>query len=174
MNIRSAHLKRVDDNLVDEFDERRVIVTGFEFAFDSTGRSDVALSQFNDRLIDGPLGGSSSGSGGAVITVQGGLDVLLRRHAQFNFGIEQVRQCVGRIQIRRVRCRHGDFAVSFENGNDAVFFGQMPGYDRNNVIRDFHSGKLDDFRAELRRPGLDNVGRFDCLVGQQQINDAHV
>ena len=109
----------------------------------------------------------------AVIFVQRRLDVRLRRHAQFDFRVEQMMQRINRVQVGRVGDGDGDFAFGFENGDDAIFFGDVARDDGDDVVVHLEVAEMDDFRAELRGLGLRHVRRADGLVGQQQFDHAH-
>ncbi len=84
-----------------------------------------------------------------------------------------MRERVDGVQIGRVGDGHGDLAITFENGNDAVFFGDMARDDGNDVVGNAQTAELNDFRAELRGLGLGDVRGADELVGQQQVHHAH-
>ncbi len=75
-------------------------------------------------------------------------------HAQFDFRVEQMRQRVNGVQVGRVGNGDGDLALGFEDGNDAVFFGDVARNDGDDVVGNLHSGQLHHFRAELRGLGL--------------------
>ena len=84
-----------------------------------------------------------------------------------------MRQRVNRIQVGRVGNGHGHLALGLEDGNDAVFFGDVARNDGDDVVGNLDAGQLNHFRAELRRLGLGHVRRANELVGQHQIHHAH-
>ena len=84
-----------------------------------------------------------------------------------------MRERVNGVQVRRVGDGHGDLAVAFENGDDAVFFGDVARDDGNDVVGNLQAAELNDFRAELGGLGLGDIRRADELVGQQQVHHAH-
>ena len=46
-------------------------------------------------------------------------------------------QRINRVQVGRVGDGDGDFAVGFENGDDAVFFGDVAGNDGDDFVVEF-------------------------------------
>ena len=109
----------------------------------------------------------------AVILVQRRLDVRLRGHAQFDFRVEQMGERINRVQVGRVGDGHGHLAFVSENGDDAVFSGDVARDDGDDVVLDLEAGQMHHFRAELRGLGLGHVAGPDDLVGHQQIHHAH-
>jgi len=74
---------------------------------------------------------------------------------------------INRVQVGRVGDGHGHLAFVFENGDDAVFFGDVARDDGDDIVLDLHVRKVDDFRAELRGLGLRHVTGADDLVRDQ-------
>ena len=95
---------------------------------------------------------------------------------EFNVGAlqQEVMQAVNRIEIGRVADGDGDGVVDLGNGDGAVFFGDVPADERDDVIRQAQFGEVDDFGAEVGGLGLGDVGGADDLVRQQvRSSDPH-
>jgi len=169
VDVRCAQLEGVYDDLIYQPNERRVRVHRPAVVSQSgdDGRVNFALREIQNGLVNGRVAAA------AVIAAKRGLDVRLRRHAQFDFRVEQMRQRVNGVQVGRVGNGNGDLALGFEDGNDAVFFGDVARNDGNDVVGNLYSSQLNNFRAELRGLGLGHVRRANELVGQHQIHHAH-
>jgi hypothetical protein len=170
VDVRCAQLEGVHDDLVHQPDERRI---GVHRRAVVVRLADLHLAQrqFLDHVLERAVGQRLFFR--AIILVQRRLDVRLRRHAQFNLRAQQVRQRINRVQVGRVGDGHRHLVVGFEQGQDAVFLGDVAGDDGDDVILDFHRAEIDDFRAELRGLGLCHIRRADGLVRDQVIYHAH-
>ena len=163
VNVRRAQLKCVYDNLIHQADERGIRL---DFAhFINLRDVDIFFCQllhdiFEDAFVHGFFFA-------AVILRERRLDVRLRRDAQFDFRIQQMRQRINRVEIRRVGNGHGHFAFIFENGNDAIFFGDVARDDGDDVVINLHVREVNNFRAELRGLRLRHVAGANDFVGDQ-------
>jgi hypothetical protein len=171
MNVRRAQFEGVHDDLVHQPDERRVRIDRAAVVI-NLDRFDFALRQFLDHVLEAAVLHSLF-LRAAVILVQRGFNVLLRRHFRVNFRAQQMRQRINRVDVRRIGDGDDDLVFGFENRNDAVFFCDVARDDGDDFVLDSHSAKLDDFRAELRRLGLRHVRRADDFVGDKKIHHAH-
>ena len=169
VNIRRAHLERIDDDLVHQLDQRRIRLHGPALVFD---RLNMLPRQRRDDIPE-PFVLLQALLFRAIILAQRRLDVRLGRHLMDDFHPQQMIQTVDRIQVGRVREGDGQGVAMLENGNHAIFFRDVTRNRGNDIIRDIDFGKIDHLRAEMRGFGLGDIRRADDFVGEHQIDDAN-
>ena len=108
----------------------------------------------------------------AVILVQRGVDVFIRRHPQFNLGIDHPLQRVNGVQVRGIGQRHGDGMVVFGNRHGPVALGHVPRDGGDHVVGQAHVRQIDEFVAEVGGLGLGDIRGRDDFAGKQQVNDS--
>ena len=170
VNVRRAQLERVHDDLVHQPDERRVHLRHPALRLHHL---DVAQGQFFNDLLERRVLRHGLLLVAAVIFSQRRLDVRLRRHAQFDVRVQQVMQRVQRVQVGGIGDGHRHFRIGFENGNDAIFFGDVARNHRDDIVFNLERRKVHDFRTKLRGLGLRHVAGTDGLVRHEIIHHAH-
>ena len=158
VNVRSPHLERLDDDRIDQLDQRRV---GFHHR--AVGRRggldfDVLARQVLDGLLEARIGRHAAAPL-RVILAQRRLDVGFGGDAQLDLRVQQMRQAVNGVQVRRVRQRDGDTVVVLEDRHDAVLPGDVPRDRGDDVVGDLHLAEVDHFGAEMGGLGLGDIRR---------------
>src|SRR5581483_2299039 len=171
VNVRSAQLERVEDQLIHQFDHGRVSVHFPAVISAEDGNGHFGFRQLLDRIphaIVLRLGNLFA----AVILIEGVLDVFLAGDLQFDVRVEEVVQAVDRVEIGRIADGHSDGAADLGNGNGAVFLGDVAADDVDDVIAELEFAEIDDFSAEVRGFGLGNVSLADVFVGDEEVDDS--
>ena len=108
----------------------------------------------------------------AVILVQGGVDVLIRGHAQFDVGVDRPLQGVDHVQVGRIGQGDDDGVVVLGHGHGAVTFGHVPGHGGNNVVGQAQFGQVDEFVAEMGRLGLGDIDGLDDFFVEEKMDQS--
>ena len=162
VNVRRAGLESLDDQAVDQLDNRgvgfhhRLIVRLHRLL--RQPHLHFALGDVLDHLRDGVLRR-------AVILVERVVNVLIRRHPQFNVGIEQPLQGIHHVQVRRVRQGDDDGVLVLGDWDGPIALGDVTRNGGNDIVGQAHFAQVDELATEVGRLGLGEIHRADDFLG---------
>ena len=169
VNVRGPRLEGFDNQGIDKLDDGGVridsgpvvghilLAGGADFNF--------TFGDVLDHLANGIVGR-------AVIFVQGGVDVLIHRHAQLDLGVDHALQGIDDIEIGRVGQGDDDRVIVLGDRHGPVTLGHMPGHGGYHVISQADVAQVDEFVAEMGGFGLGDINGADDFAVKKEVNHA--
>ena len=170
MNIRGAHFEGLDDERIDQLDERRIRFDHRAVARRRRFHLDMLAREVLDYLFVPGIGRDSPAL--PIILRQRPLDVRFRRDLEVDVHVQQVCETVDGVQVRGVGQGNCQAVLVLEDGHDPIFSGDVARDGGNDVIVNLQVREVNDFGAEMGGLGLRHVCRADQFVRQHEIDQS--
>ena len=147
VNVRGARLEGLDDDGIDQLDDRRVRIDNRAVIrcrnVGQGGNLDLALRDVLDHLVHGIFPGAP------IIPAERLLDVVRAGHARLDFHVQQVTKTVECVQVGGVTHRHRHGVIVTVNRDHIVLLGDVARDGGDDFIRKPHLSERDEHLVDL-------------------------